>query len=396
MTVGIDKIGFYTSPYFIDMVDLAHARNEDPKKYLIGIGQKKQAVIPPTQDVVTMAANAAQKILSEGDKEKIDLVIFGTETGVDNSKSAAIYVQSLLGISKQARSFEIKQACYGGTAGVQMAVDHIRLHPESKALVLAADIARYGLNTPGEVTQGGGAVAMVISSNPRILEVEDKRSFHSDNIMDFWRPLYRHDAVVDGHYSNSIYADFFQQTWMDYRQKYHRTIDDFRALTFHLPYTKMGLKALRSIIDQSKHPEAILEQFEASRMYNALVGNLYTGSLYLSLISLLSNSEALNQDDLIGLFSYGSGAQGEFYSGRLSDQFDRSQLKTNMDTILSERSRITIEQYQEMYQTFLPLNEEDELFDVSSDNSCFVLKGRKENRRIYLTKNGSGDAQSLD
>lgn len=70
MTVGIDKIGFYTSPYFIDMVDLAHARNEDPRKYLIGIGQKKQAVIPPTQDVVTMAANAAQKILSEGDKEK--------------------------------------------------------------------------------------------------------------------------------------------------------------------------------------------------------------------------------------------------------------------------------------------------------------------------------------
>lgn len=41
MTVGIDKIGFYTSPYFIDMVDLAHARNEDPRKYLIGIGQKK-------------------------------------------------------------------------------------------------------------------------------------------------------------------------------------------------------------------------------------------------------------------------------------------------------------------------------------------------------------------
>ncbi|MSE22165.1 hydroxymethylglutaryl-CoA synthase, partial [Lactobacillus parabuchneri] len=64
MNVGIDKIGFFTSDYYIDMVDLAHARGDDPNKYLKGIGQQQQAVIPPTQDVVTLAANAADQILS--------------------------------------------------------------------------------------------------------------------------------------------------------------------------------------------------------------------------------------------------------------------------------------------------------------------------------------------
>lgn len=147
--------------------------------------------------------------MTESDKHDIDMVIFGTETGIDNSKSAAIYVQSLLGISSRARSFEIKQACYGGTAGVQMAADHIAMHPESKVLVLAADIARYGIGTPGEVTQGGGAIAMLLSANPSILALDNQSTFHSENIMDFWRPFYKREAIVDGHYSTNIYIDFF-------------------------------------------------------------------------------------------------------------------------------------------------------------------------------------------
>ena len=57
------------------------------------------AVIPPTQDAVTLAANAAAKVLTVEDKEAIDLVIVATESGVDNSKSTAAYVSELLGLS---------------------------------------------------------------------------------------------------------------------------------------------------------------------------------------------------------------------------------------------------------------------------------------------------------
>lgn len=31
MNVGIDKMSFYSSDMYLDMVDLANARNEDPK-----------------------------------------------------------------------------------------------------------------------------------------------------------------------------------------------------------------------------------------------------------------------------------------------------------------------------------------------------------------------------
>lgn len=106
------------------------------------------AIPPITQDPVTLAANAALGILNEADKEKIDFVIFGTESGIDNSKSAGVYVHNLLGLNPHARTVEMKQACYGATAGIQLAKGHIALNPESKVLVIGSDIARYGLNTP--------------------------------------------------------------------------------------------------------------------------------------------------------------------------------------------------------------------------------------------------------
>ncbi|GAA2977351.1 hydroxymethylglutaryl-CoA synthase [Lentilactobacillus parakefiri] len=383
MTIGIDKIGFFTSDYYLDMVDLAAARGEDPNKYLIGIGQEQQAVIPPTQDVVTMAANAAVKILSDDDKQAIDMVIFGTETGVDNSKSAAIYVQSLLGISNTARSFEIKQACYGGTAGVQMAFDHISVHPESKVLVLAADIARYGIGTAGEVTQGDGAIAMLMSQDPQILALDNQSAFHSENIMDFWRPFYRRDAIVDGHYSTDIYIDFFNQTFNDYCAKYQRTLTDFSAMAFHLPFTKMGLKALRTVIDTDEHSQQLLKEFDYSKKYNSLVGNLYTGSLYLSLLSLLANSTMLHAGDRIGLFSYGSGAQGEFYSGTVVKAMQRQRLGHQVDQLLANRTKLSVPEYEAMYANGLPNVGGDVTFDSADDHNRFILVGRKDDQLIY-------------
>ncbi|WP_419713300.1 hydroxymethylglutaryl-CoA synthase [Lentilactobacillus buchneri subsp. silagei] len=383
MTIGIDKMGFFTSDYYLDMADLANARGEDPNKYLIGIGQKDQAVIPPTQDVVTMAANAAAKILSDDDKQAIDMVIFGTETGVDNSKSAAIYVQSLLGISNSARSFEIKQACYGGTAGVQMAFDHIAMHPESKVLVLAADIARYGIGTAGEVTQGGGAVAMLMSQDPQILALDNQSAFHSENIMDFWRPFYRRDAIVDGHYSTDIYIDFFNQTFKDYSAKYQRTLSDFSAVAFHLPFTKMGLKALRTVIDDGAHSQKLLKEFDHSKKYNALVGNLYTGSLYLSLLSLLANSKTLQPGDRIGLFSYGSGAQGEFYSGTIAPEIQPQSLAGQVEQVIANRTRLSVPEYEAMYANGLSNTGGDVTFDAADDDSRFVLLGRQADQLVY-------------
>lgn len=382
MNVGIEKIGFYTAPYYIDMVDLANARRQDPNKFLVGIGQKQQSVIPPSQDVVTMAANAAADILTSDDKELIDMIIFGSETGIDNSKAASMYLQSLLGISGSARAFEIKQACYGATAGLQMGINYLTLHPKRKVLVVGADIARYGLNTSGEVTQGGGAVVMLLSNNPKIISFDGQSTFYSKNIMDFWRPIYTKEAKVDGHYSNDVYIDFFNRTFKQYLERYSLKLNDFAALVFHVPYPKMGIKALRTVADQhDPQYKSIWGEFANSIVYNSRVGNLYTGSLYLSLISLLANSETLTSGDRIGLFSYGSGAQGEFFTGKLND-FDKSQLKSTMDQIIESRVKLTIKEYEELYKQGL-FDSSELTIDVSKDRSQFVLTGRFNDKLTY-------------
>lgn len=388
MNVGIDKMSFYSSDMYLDMVDLAHARNEDPNKYLIGIGQKKMAVIPKTQDVVTMAANACLKIIDDGDRSKIDLIIFGTETGIDNSKSAAIYLQNMLGLSRRGRAFEIKQACYGATAGLQMAKEYVENNPEKKALVIGADIARYGINTPGEVTQGGGAVAMVISANPSIAEFEGPSTFYSDDVMDFWRPLYRTEAVVDGHYSNDVYVDFFKKTWDEYKQITGKNLEDFSAMTFHLPYVKMGIKALRAIIDEAseERQDKLKTEFGFGKVYNENIGNLYTGSLYLNFLSLINNSDQLKVGDRIGLFSYGSGAQGEFFAMNLCKGFKNSELISQINSDINNRKQVSVSEYETIFNDWVPIKDQELSFDTSKDASTFTLKGVKNHQRIYDRK----------
>lgn len=161
MKIGIDKLAFATTPYYLAMEDLAQGRNVDPNKYLIGIGQSKQAVVPPTQDVVTLAAAAADKLLDPVERDQVSTVIVATESGIDNSKAAAVYVKHLLKLSDFTRAVEVKEACYSATAALQFARGLVALNPQEKILVIASDIARYGLETGGEVTQGAGAVAML-------------------------------------------------------------------------------------------------------------------------------------------------------------------------------------------------------------------------------------------
>ncbi|WP_337017039.1 hydroxymethylglutaryl-CoA synthase [Oceanobacillus massiliensis] len=388
MKIGIDKIGFYAPHLFVDMNELAVARNIEPEKFTIGIGQEKMAIAPITQDPVTLAANAALEILDEQDKEKIDFVIFGTESGIDNSKSAAVYVHRLLGINPHARSIELKQACYGATAAIQMAKGHIALNPDSKVLVLASDIARYGLNTSGESTQGAGAVALLISAEPKILALEEKSAYLTDDIMDFWRPIYSDRAFVDGKFSNEQYILFFQKVWEQYKEKSGFGITDFEAICYDLPYTKMGLKALRTILDQGTEEEQqrLLENYKVSTKYNRMVGNIYTGSLYLSLLSLLEQKEDLADGSRIGLFSYGSGAVGEFFTGILQSNYREHLQIQHHRELFEARKKVTVPEYERIFDNTLPIDGSSIELDTDSDPAVICLSGMKDNMRLYINK----------
>jgi hydroxymethylglutaryl-CoA synthase len=384
--IGIDKLAFATTPYYLTMEDLAQGRGEDPNKYLIGIGQDRQAVVPPTQDVVTLAAAAGEKLLTNEERDQVSTIIVATESGIDNSKATAIYVKRLLKLNDFTRAVEIKEACYSATAAIQFARGLIALKPQEKVLVIASDVARYGLNTGGEVTQGAGAVAMLITANPRVLAIEETSVAYAKDVMDFWRPLYSEEAMVDGKYSTNVYIDFFKQTWTRYQQLTGQTLADFTALAFHLPFTKMGKKALEAELGERDDTIAtrMRANLKAEQAACRQVGNLYTGSLYLGLMSLLVNGD-VQPGERIGLFSYGSGSEGEFYAGILQSGYQAG--LGDLSEQLAARKRVDLATYEKNFNAQLGLKEEDVTFETPTDGQRFILAGQKNHQRQYVDLN---------
>ena len=387
MQVGIDQIGFYTPNKYVDMVDLAHARNEDPNKFLIGIGQNKMSVADQTQDAVSMGINATLRYLDQIAREKVGLLIVGTESSVDQSKSASLFIKSALALPANVRTFEVKEACFGMTAGIMIARDYVRLHPHHSAIVIGSDIARYGVNTGGEVTQGAGSVSMLIKADPQILTINKGHSSYSKDINDFWRPNDSAVAVVDGKYSKNVYLDFFKQTFKDYLRQTGNKTSDFTALLYHLPFVKMGFKANEGAItaQDEKTKKLLTENFTAAARYGKEVGNIYTASLYLSLLSLLENAK-LPANAKIGLFSYGSGAMGEFYSGQIVKGYEKN-LHTNADQkMIARRQKLTIPEYEQIFNQALESPQDDMELQSDEQTGNWYFAGTKNRIRQYLQK----------
>lgn len=385
MKIGIDKIGFATSQYVLKLDDLALARQTDPAKFSQGLLIEALSVTPVTEDIVTLAASAADQILTDEDKATIDMVILATESSVDQSKAAAIYVHHLMGIQPFARSFEVKEACYSATAALDYAKLHVAAKPESCVLVIASDIAKYGIDSAGESTQGAGSIAMLITANPRILELHQDNVAQTRDIMDFWRPNYSTTPFVNGVYSTKQYLDSLETTWQAYQDKTGAQLTDFAAFCFHLPFPKLALKGLNKMMDESlpvEHKEHLLENFQASFTYSKQIGNIYTGSLYLGLLSLLENSKTLQAGDRIGLFSYGSGAVSEIFSGQLVAGYEQM-LMTNRQTILDQRHRLSVAEYEELFYEEAKLDEQGNASFNTYLTSKFALTEIKDNQRLY-------------
>ena len=213
------------------------------------------------------------------------MVIVATESAIDNAKAAAVQIHNLLGIQPFARCFEMKEACYAATPAIQLAKDYIEKRPNEKVLVIASDTARYGIQSGGEPTQGAGAVAMLISNNPSILELNDDAVAYTEDVYDFWRPTGHKYPLVAGALSKDTYIKSFQESWNEYARREDKTLSDFESLCFHVPFTKMG-KSFDSIINDADETtqERLTSGYEDAVYYNRYVGNIYTGSLYLSLI----------------------------------------------------------------------------------------------------------------
>lgn len=352
--VGIDKLAIYTPRYAFSLNELAKARNIDPDKYHVGLGQYMMSIPPPGEDIITMAANAGFALLQDADVNEIEMFLFATESGVDQSKAAGLFVHELLDLPRHCRTVELKQACYSATAAIQLALPFLRENPDKKVLIIASDIARYGLNTPGESSQGAGAVALLMSANPRLLAFESEYGVVSENIMDFWRPNYSSEAFVEGKYSSKMYLKMLEECWQQYTHKSGRGFLDHHYFCYHVPVPKLVEKAhqhLTKLNGYSHLPDDVKTQsLQDSLQYGRQIGNSYTASLYVSLASFLDHARENLSGKRIGFYSYGSGCVAEFFSGVVQDGYKQVLNTQYHQELLSSRVHLSYEEYVKFYQ----------------------------------------------
>lgn len=386
MSVGIDEISFYTSNYFLDLRTLAEVQQIESDKYYTGIGQEKMSMAAPDEDVVTMAANAAQPLINRVGADSVSSLLFATETGVDQSKAAGVYVHRLLGLNSNCRVVELKQACYSATAAIQMACALVARQPEKKVLVIASDIARYDLGTSGEATQGCGAVALLISSNPRLVEIDPEVGNHTEDVMDFWRPNYRSTALVDGKYSTKIYLKSLKRAWENFVEVSSLAFNDFSHFCYHLPFSRMAEKAhkhLAKINQAGLSLEQIEQQVEDTLHYNRIIGNSYTASMYIGLSSLLENCKQNLAGKKVGFFSYGSGCVSEFFSGTVVAGYEKCLHTLNHKQMLDQRQEVSYDEYLKLCQ--YPDPKDGEHHDIpASTKGRFRLAAISGHKREYV------------
>ncbi|MFW1677890.1 hydroxymethylglutaryl-CoA synthase [Pontibacter sp. JAM-7] len=353
MSVGIDEISFYTPNYYLDLRTLAEVQQTESEKYYQGIGQEKMSMPAPDEDIVTMAANAAQPLVERVGSGAISTLLFATETGIDQSKAAGIYVHRLLGLNANCRVVELKQACYSATAAIQMACALVTRQPDKQVMVIASDVARYDLDTAGEATQGAGAVAMLISANPRLIEIAPEVGNHTEDVMDFWRPNYRNTALVDGKYSTKVYLKSLKKAWENFVEASSLAFSDFSHFCYHLPFSRMAEKAHKHLAKLNKcglNPDQLEQQIEDTLYYNRLIGNSYTASMYIGLSSLLENCKQNLAGKRIGFFSYGSGCVAEFFAGTVVVGYEHCLHTLVHKNMLETRQSVSYDEYLSLYR----------------------------------------------
>lgn len=388
MQLGIDDLAFATADRYLDLADLAPVHGVEPAKYTVGLGQDRMSVAAPDEDVVTLAASAALPLvehLSDEDRASIRTVLLATESGIDQSKSAGVYVHRLLGLSPAARVVELKQACYAGTSALQMALALVARNPEQKVLVICSDVARYDVGSSGEPTQGCGAVAMLITADPRLVAIEPVSGLHTSDVMDFWRPNYRTTAVVDGRLSLRAYTDSLTGAWQDFQAQGGAGFGDIDAFVYHQPFTKMAVKAhahLTKITGAPRDAVVMDAQIADTLRYNREIGNSYTASMYIGLVSLLDHAADDLSGSRIGFFSYGSGAVGELFTGVVQPGY-RDHLRTAAHRhLLDDRLRISHEEYSAIVAPVNPVDGGDHAVDHVT-RGPFRLTAITGHQRVY-------------
>ncbi|HAR74085.1 MAG TPA: hydroxymethylglutaryl-CoA synthase [Flavobacteriaceae bacterium] len=405
MKYGIEAASIYVPHIYLPIKDLAIQRNIDPDKLEIGLGLKKMSVLDVHEDTATIAANALLKLMTDFniDPNEIGRIYLGTESALDGAKPTATYavqlVESVLVNQFGERPFkhtdvvDMTFACVGGVDAMHNSIDYVRVNPTKKAIVIAADYAKYGLESTGEYTQGAGAVAMLISNQPDLIAFDNNWGIGMESVFDFFKPhqstsdeailnalgttkseieIFSDEPVFEGQYSNECYKNRVREAYFNFKDEAKiegKLYESWRYIAFHLPYAFQGKRMfsdvfalengqdnsndnLKIVAKSDEYKALIKEKVEPTQRASSEIGNMYTASVFTAFLSALQvsadNDEELN-GKTVGFIAYGSGSKSKVFQGQIGEGWKNVMNKIDLFNYLNQREAISFEQYQDLH-----------------------------------------------
>jgi hydroxymethylglutaryl-CoA synthase len=421
------------------------SRNTDPEKYLYGIGVAKMSIPDTYQDPVTLAANSIYELMERNDIKPKDInrIEIGTESSPDKSKSITTYVIGALekkfgkGSLKRCASPEGKSACAYTAFALENALDWVwsgRSNGNCR-IICATDIARYDLMNPGEPTQGAASAAVLVGSNPKLLEFDKIIGQYTEDEGSFYRPNHSHTARVNGKDSEIKYLTGMKEAFDHYYDQATQyglvnlkpgeaLTDHFDLISFHQPFPKMVENAFASLLiheyrklprwdivvkeigDEPKRAEIGEKEFQekskefikrfkktktfqnafdskvaGGKEFSVESGNSYTASAWGHLVSLLSSKHAVDltgKKGAIGFFGSGLSASGQSYT--VLPGYENVVRSFNLMEKLKNRTAISLQDYEDLHEN--RLLSRNRKFVLAPHNE-FVLTNIENDYRHY-------------
>ncbi|WP_455382370.1 hydroxymethylglutaryl-CoA synthase family protein [Salinispira pacifica] len=377
-SVGLGDIAAYIPRPSIDMETLlAHRVSVMPelsrklRRAVASTGQRAFRFPEPWQDSATLAAGALRELVVglKGDMQGFRHLAVGTETTVDLSKPVASYVlgmASLAGISLPGSmsTFQAQHACAGGTIALLSIAAQLAAggRPGERGVVICTDIARYRTFSTAEITQGAGAVSLLVEQDPALLELDiGSVGYASSDVDDFFRPIGSVEARVKGGYSVQCYNESLDVAFRDHCARRGVTgrqlLEETDILVFHVPFYQMAVMAARRLLathlgltGEDADRYLALRGFPHGIEPLTSIGNIYTGSLYLALAHQLAERYRSLGSGIVGrrvlLASYGSGNTMMVVSGQVAKRAVDVIGSWNLERISAQARPATVDEYE--------------------------------------------------
>lgn len=356
--VGIEKLRAYVPSLGLDLVELAEARGVDPAHPREDLLTDQRAVMAPWEDSVTMAVNAARGLLTDEDRDAVELLLVATETGVDLEKPISSWVHRYLELPTRCRNLEVKHACYSGTGALKLAASYLTsafCDPGAKALVITTDASLVGIGEPYEYILGAGATAALVSRRPDFLALHPGRSgVYAQEVTDVIRPTGR---VETGNSETSLFSYLEAVDGaFDALEEKTGALDfahAFAAHLYHAPFGGITFRAHKRVLGRSAELDKSAAWADFARRvlpsltYARRIGGTYGGSLFFAMLALARHADLRAGDDLC-VFSYGSGSCAEAYTATLGPRAAELAVAAGVDGALAAREMIDVATYERL------------------------------------------------